>query len=328
MDTDKRVLQIPIEDIIPNRFQPRLAFDDDLLDDLSSSIKIHGIVQPLVLRKKADKYEIIAGERRYKAAIKSGLTSVPGIITTLSDKESAEVAIIENTQRKNLSSIEEAKAYLSLIENENMSQEELAKRMGMSQGAISNKLRLLNLTEDVQNAIINERISERHARSLLKITNSRDQIDMLNKVIRERITVKQLERIIREEYSDIVPTITENINVEEIKIKAMDINKPTLKEESNKEEFPNKFFNFLEDETASLSIEEPDTFVFDEKINSKKPESKIEEPNLENIELLDFEINQIDEFEDLKKYLTTTDKFIFNELKENGQTKLVVEIKP
>ena len=191
--SEEKILQIPIEDIIPNRFQPRLSFDDASLNDLASSIKQHGIIQPLVLRRINDKYEIIAGERRYKAAKMAGLSTVPAIISNLSDSASAEVAIVENIQRKDLSAIEEAKSYQMLLDKGYMTQEELAKKMGLSQSAISNKLRLLSLDESVQNAVIKEQISERHARSLLKVKNKDMQKVLLNKIITERLTVKQLE---------------------------------------------------------------------------------------------------------------------------------------
>lgn len=201
--TEEKILQVPIEDIIPNRFQPRLAFDDASLSDLASSIKQHGIIQPLVLRRKNDKYEIVAGERRYKAARMAGLVSVPAIISNLSDAASAEVAIVENVQRKDLSAIEEARSYQTLLEKGYMTQDELAKKMGLSQSAISNKLRLLTLDESVQQAVIKEQISERHARSLLKVKDPEMQKVLLNKIITERLTVKQLE----DEIKKISPTI-------------------------------------------------------------------------------------------------------------------------
>lgn len=197
MQIENSILQIPIEDIIPNRFQPRLAFDDSSLDDLANSIKEHGIIQPLVLRRKNDKYEIIAGERRYKAAKMAGLTSVPAIIANLDDNASAEVAIVENIQRKDLSAIEEAKSYQSLLDKGYMTQEELAKKMGISQSAVSNKLRLLTLDESVQDAVIQEKISERHARTLLKVPSKENQKILLNKIISERLTVKQLDEEIK-----------------------------------------------------------------------------------------------------------------------------------
>ena len=203
---EEKILQVPIEDIIPNRFQPRLAFDDASLNDLALSIKQHGIIQPLVLRRKNDKYEIIAGERRYKAAKMAGLVSVPAIISNLSDKDSAQVAIVENVQRKNLSAIEEAKSYQALLDKGYMTQEDLAKKMGLSQSNISNKLRLLTLDESVQQAVIQEKISERHARSLLKVKDKEMQKVLLTKIINERLTVKQLE----DEIKKIMPASEED----------------------------------------------------------------------------------------------------------------------
>ena len=207
---EEQILQVPIEDILPNRFQPRLAFDDASLQDLAASIKQHGIIQPLILRRKNDKYEIIAGERRYKAARIAGLVSVPAIISNLSDAASAEVAIVENVQRKDLSAIEEAKSYQSILDKGYMTQEELAKKMGLSQSAISNKLRLLTLDEAVQKAVINNQISERHARSLLKIKDPNMQKTLLDKIINERLTVRDLE----EEIKKIEPLLyAEDINI-------------------------------------------------------------------------------------------------------------------
>lgn len=197
MNTNPIIQMVSIENVIPNRFQPRLTFDEQGLNELSASIKEHGIIQPIVLRKLGDKYEIIAGERRYKAATIAGLTEVPAIISSLDDNQSAEVALVENVQRKNLTSIEEAKSYKKILEKGYLNQEQLAKKMGVTQSTIANKLRLLNLTEEVQEALLNEKISERHARSLLQITNSANQVEMLNKVINERLTVRQLDAEIK-----------------------------------------------------------------------------------------------------------------------------------
>ena len=193
MKMESQIRLINIENIIPNRFQPRLQFDENGLSELAASIVEHGIIQPLVLRRLGDKYEIIAGERRYKAAQLAGLTSVPAIISDLDDNESAEVAIIENTQRRNLSAIEEAKSYKKLLDRKYVTQDQLAKRLGVSQSAVANKIRLLSLPDAVQDALINEKISERHARSLLKLTDKPKQVELLNKIIDERWTVKRLD---------------------------------------------------------------------------------------------------------------------------------------
>ena len=175
MNLESQVLQVHIEDIIPNRFQPRLSFDEQGLKELSDSIKEHGIIQPLVLRKLGDKFEIIAGERRYKAAQMAGLQTVPAVIANIDDNKSAEVALVENVQRRDLTAIEEARSYKSLLDKGYLTQDQLAKRMGLSQPAIANKLRLLNLDEEVQQALLEERISERHARALLALSNPEDQ---------------------------------------------------------------------------------------------------------------------------------------------------------
>ncbi len=191
------VQEIFVEDIIPNRFQPRLTFDEKALQELSDSIKVHGVIQPLVLRKVGNKYEIIAGERRYKASCMAGLKKVPAIVRDLSDDESAEVALIENVQRKNLTSIEEAQSYKTLLDRGYMTQDELAQKIGVAQSTIANKMRLLNLCDEVQDALLNEKISERHARSLLQLTNPDEQKKMLDRIIKERLTVKQLDNEIK-----------------------------------------------------------------------------------------------------------------------------------
>ena len=193
---EKEILEVSLDDIIPNRFQPRLSFDEDELNELAKSIRQHGIIQPLVLRKVGNKYEIIAGERRFKASFIAGLTKVPAVVIDLNDNESAEVAIVENIQRKNLSALEEAKSYKKLLDRGYLTQEELATRMGKTQGAISNKLRLLNLSNEVQEALLNNEISERHARSLLKIENEEDQVEVLRTIIRERLNVRDTDKLI------------------------------------------------------------------------------------------------------------------------------------
>ena len=197
MNNTEQVQEIFVEDIIPNRFQPRLTFDEKALQELSDSIKEHGVIQPLVLRKVGNKYEIIAGERRYKASCMAGLKKVPAIVREMTDNESAEVALIENVQRKNLSSIEEAQSYKNILDRGYLTQEELAAKIGIAQSTVANKMRLLNLCDEVQNALLNEQISERHARSLLSLVNPDDQKKMLNRIIRERLTVKQTDNEIK-----------------------------------------------------------------------------------------------------------------------------------
>lgn len=190
---EKEIVEVALDDIIPNRFQPRLSFDEQALNELAQSIRQHGIIQPLVLRKIGNKYEIIAGERRYKASYIAGLTKVPAVIINLNDNESAEVAIVENLQRQDLSAIEEAKSYKKLLDRGYLTQDQLASRMGKTQATVSNKLRLLNLNPKVQEALLNNQISERHARSLLRLERPEDQEDMLNEIISRRLNVRATE---------------------------------------------------------------------------------------------------------------------------------------
>ena len=197
MKMNKEVVMVRISDIIPNRFQPRLTFDEEALNELSNSIKEHGIIQPLILRDLGSKYEIIAGERRYKASQIAGLTEVPAIVGSMDDQTSAELALIENIQRKDLSAIEEAKSYKIILDMGNFTQEQLAKRMGKSQSTVANKMRLLTLTNEVQMALMNSLISERHARCLLQVKDEDKQKEVLNKIITERMNVRDTDTYIK-----------------------------------------------------------------------------------------------------------------------------------
>ena len=200
-DDKDEVVQIYLDDIIPNRFQPREVFDEKALKELAVSIKEHGVIQPIIVRNVNGKYEIIAGERRYKASALAGLTKIPAIVRDLDDKESSKVALLENLQRKNLNPIEEARTYQKILEIDQMTQEELAKTMGKSQSAVANKLRLLSLSEDVQESLLKEEISERHARALINIPDAKKQKEMLKKVIADKMSVRVLEEEIKRLYS-------------------------------------------------------------------------------------------------------------------------------
>ena len=196
MPQENEVVQLHLDDIIPNRFQPREIFDEKALKELAVSIKEHGVIQPIIVRNIGNKYEIIAGERRYKASALAGLTKIPAIVRNLDDKETSKVALLENLQRKNLNPIEEARTYQKILELDQMTQEGLAKTMGKSQGAIANKLRLLTLPEVVQDAVLKEQISERHARSLLGLSDPEEQKKMLKRIMDEKMTVRELEKTI------------------------------------------------------------------------------------------------------------------------------------
>ena len=196
-DEKDEVVQLYLDDIIPNRFQPREIFDEKALKELAVSIKEHGVIQPIIVRKVNEKYEIIAGERRYKASALAGLTKIPAIIRDLDDKESSKVALLENLQRKNLNPIEEARTFQKILELDEMTQEDLAKTMGKSQSAIANKIRLLSLPDEIQSALLKEEISERHARTLLNLPNAEKQKEMLQRVINEKMSVRALENEIK-----------------------------------------------------------------------------------------------------------------------------------
>lgn len=196
------VVQLYLDDIIPNRFQPREIFDERALKELAVSIREHGVIQPIIVRSVQNgKYEIIAGERRYKASALAGLTKIPAIIRNLDDKESSKVALLENLQRKNLNPIEEARTYQKILEIDQMTQEELAKTMGKSQSAVANKLRLLSLPDDIQKSLLKEQISERHARALINIPDSKKQKAMLKKIIDNKMSVRSVEEEIKRLYS-------------------------------------------------------------------------------------------------------------------------------
>ena len=192
-ESTSRVMEIDIDDILPNRFQPRIQFDEEEILELSDSIREHGVIQPIVVRPLGDKYEIVSGERRYKASVLAGKETMPVIIRNLNDKESAEIALIENVQRKSLTPIEEALSYKKILDMGYITQENLASKIGKSQSSVANKIRLLNLSDEVQDALLENKISERHARSLLKLTEKQQQNYMLNKIITERLTVRKTD---------------------------------------------------------------------------------------------------------------------------------------
>lgn len=196
MNTENKdeVVYLYLDDIIPNRFQPREVFDEKALKELALSIREHGVIQPIIVRNVSNgKYEIIAGERRYKASALAGLTKIPALIRNLDDKESSKVALLENLQRRNLNPVEEARTLQKILELDQMTQEELAKSMGKSQSSVANKLRLLNLPDEVLDALLKEQISERHARALLNVPDSKKQKEFLKKIINNKLSVRVLE---------------------------------------------------------------------------------------------------------------------------------------
>lgn len=313
---ESQVQNINIELIIPNRFQPRLSFDEKALNELAESIKQHGIIQPLIVRQLADKYEIIAGERRYKAATLAGLSTVPVIVTNLSDAKSAEVALVENIQRKNLSSIEEALSYKRKIDKDNLTQEQLAKLLGLSQSTVANRLRLLNLSNEVQDALLKEKISERHARSLLQISDKNKQNELLNRIITERLTVRQLDEIIKKELS------SPSTYVEEV---PSNLEQPLSSEpeaEPIPEQTPSTQIESLDvlgddntlDNSNNIFDTEPDSSMPSETLEKLDKEPQQEEPMSNILNFLQSFNNSVPSLDDEPTNMQTFDDDVFNDV--------------
>lgn len=191
----KNATLIAVDQIRANRFQPRLQFDEETLQELAESIKENGLLQPIVVRKDEKGYEIIAGERRFRACVLAGFSEVPCLVMEPNDLQSAQLALVENIQRENLTSIEEAKAYVKIMSLANITQEKLAKKLGKSQSTIANKIRLLQLPEQVQLAISEKKLSERHARALLAVDKDQ-QVDTMRRIIDKNLNVRQTEEYI------------------------------------------------------------------------------------------------------------------------------------
>lgn len=197
LKSPKQVQQIAVQQIVPNRFQPRKVFNEEKLDELARTIHIHGLIQPIILRKyEEDKYEIIAGERRFRAMQLLEWQEVPAIVQEMTDNETASVALIENLQREELTAIEEAEAYQSLMALNELTQEALAQRIGKSQSFIANKLRLLKLSEPIKQALLNREVTERHGRSLLALSVE-EQNELLTLIREKKLTVKETERLVK-----------------------------------------------------------------------------------------------------------------------------------
>ena len=287
MDHNRKVVELPLDDILPNRFQPRIKFNEDSIIELSESIKEHGVIQPIVVRPVGDKYEIIAGERRYKASCMAGLEKIPALITDLNDKDSAEVALIENVQRKDLTPIEEAISYKKILDMGYLTQEKLAEKLGKKQSTVANKLRLLNLDEDVQEAILEDKISERHARSILKLQNPADQKKVLKKIIDERLTVRKTDEVINNMLNGTFEETKQPVTVEPIV-------KDEAPVEDNSTETPFDFskLDFLQSTvTSTPNVEEQSTFEVpkfedilaeEEKNSPAVEEPKFEVPSFDN----------------------------------------------
>lgn len=209
------ILELAIADIQPNPFQPRTHFDPAQLEELASSIREYGVLQPVIVRLVDGKYQLVSGERRFRASQLAQKETVPALLRQLNDREVAEMALIENLQREDLNYFEEAEGYARLIQEFQITQEEVAKKMGKSQPTIANKLRLLHLSEKVRREISVDVITERHVRSLLKLKNEDLQLEALNRIYKNNLNVRQTDDLVEN------MLITEEKNVREQKKKKM-----------------------------------------------------------------------------------------------------------
>ncbi|ACM18822.1 ParB-like nuclease domain protein, putative transcriptional regulator [Geotalea daltonii FRC-32] len=194
----RRFFSCPIEEIRPNKDQPRKSFAHDKLEELAASIREKGIIQPLVVVAKGSHYELIAGERRWRAAQKAGLHEVPVVIQDVSEDTALEMALIENIQREDLNAVEEAEAYHSLLERFNLSQEELAKRVGKDRSTVANAIRLLKLPAEIKLDVIEDRLSMGHARALLTLDTAEQMKEARETVVRKKLTVRATESLVKD----------------------------------------------------------------------------------------------------------------------------------
>lgn len=198
--TDNEIKYLNVNDIYPNPYQPRRYFDRQSLIELSESIKLYGVMQPVSVRRlNEQRYELVAGERRLRASKMAGLETIPAIVVAISDQKSAVLAMIENLQRKDLNYLEEAEGYFNLLKDYSLTQEELAEKIGKSQSAIANRLRLLRLSSAVKKKLIEYHLTERHARALLAVENEADQLDIIERIANESLTVKETEYVVERE---------------------------------------------------------------------------------------------------------------------------------
>ncbi len=197
-EDNNEVVTLKISQIEPNRNQPRRSFDEDALEELSQSIKEHGVLQPILVRPQIyGGYQIVAGERRYRASRMAGLTEIPAIIKELSDSETMQIALIENLQRRDLSDLEEAKGYQTLMDEYGFSQEDVARTVGKSRSAVANTLRLLGLPDDVKELLDQGKLSAGHARALLAVDQDKEIKEAADKIIKEGLSVRQTEKLVK-----------------------------------------------------------------------------------------------------------------------------------
>lgn len=200
-ENDKKIKEattlVNIGKVQPNKEQPRKNFNEDALEELSESVKQHGIISPIIVQDRKSYYEIIAGERRWRAAMKAGLTEVPVIIKNYTEQEIVEISLIENIQREDLNPIEEALAYKKLLEDFNLKQDEVAEKVSKSRTAVTNSIRLLKLTDDVQQMIIDDMISTGHARALISIEDPEEQYRIAQQIFDDKLSVRDVEKLVK-----------------------------------------------------------------------------------------------------------------------------------
>jgi ParB family chromosome partitioning protein len=204
-DTKNSVLEVKINDVEPNQDQPRKVFDQEKLEALAQSIKDHGVVQPILVRKEGQRYIIVAGERRWRASKIAGLKTIPVVVKDLSSREVMEIALIENLQREDLNPIEEAEAYQKLMEEYGLTQEEVARVVGKSRAAIANSVRLLNLSEPIKEMISDGRLTSGHARNLVTINDTTRQLALANEIIEKNLNVRETEKLAAQEDKKVSP---------------------------------------------------------------------------------------------------------------------------
>ena len=189
------VIELPVDSIRPSRYQPRIKFDEETLEELKVSIQQSGLIQPITVREVDSHYEIIAGERRYRACVLAGYQTIPCYVLSPSENEAAEMALVENIQRDDLTAVEEAKAYVQIMRQAGLTQEQVALRVGKSQSAIANKIRLLNLPDEIQGAVVSKELTERHARALLQLDKTQ-QVQAYHYIVDRNLNVRQSEAYI------------------------------------------------------------------------------------------------------------------------------------
>lgn len=205
-DNEQGIETVKLLDIEPNQYQPRKHFDDESLMELADSIREHGVIQPIIIRQRNSGYQIVAGERRWRAAKLAGLSEIPVIIKNFDERQVMEIALIENLQREDLDPIDEAKAYKSLMEQFNLTQEDISKRVGKSRSAIANSIRLLNLDDKIQEMVSEGKITTGHAKVILSLQNKEKQFIAANKVIEKNLNVRETEKLIKDMTDEKVKT--------------------------------------------------------------------------------------------------------------------------